>query len=61
MCEKRQNADSDTVAVTPEMIEAGINAYYFNKSSDWSNPCGAELDDMMRAIFLAMWSPHCSQ
>jgi hypothetical protein len=51
-------SDTDTTntppKVTPEMIEAGIHAYYWNKSEDWNNPGGTELRDMMRAIFVAM-------
>jgi hypothetical protein len=57
--EKPQDAGAPEIEVTPEMIEAGVNAFFLNKSEDWSSPGGVEMDDMMRAIFLAMWSIHC--
>jgi len=56
MYKKRQNADSDTIRVTPAMIKAGVSAYYEEAIWGWDNPGREELEQMMRAIFLAMSS-----
>jgi hypothetical protein len=49
------DAGAPEIEVTPEMIEAGIEAFCRNKSEDWSNPGGSEKADVIRAIYLAMW------
>jgi hypothetical protein len=41
--------------VTPEMIDAGIDAYYENAIWGWENPGGKALREMMREIFKAMF------
>jgi hypothetical protein len=56
MVEKPENAGAPEIEITPDMIEAGVQAFYENKSEDWCSPGGIEMDNMMRAIFLAMWS-----
>jgi hypothetical protein len=40
----------------PEMIEAGMQAYYRNSGDRWSNPGDVELCAMIRNVFLAMSS-----
>jgi hypothetical protein len=52
MCEKRQNADSDTIAVTPEMIEAGLQTYWESGAAETPN-AGADRE-LMRSIYQAM-------
>lgn len=42
--------------VTPEMIEAGIHAYYENAIWGWENPGLGELRKMLAAIYRAMFS-----
>jgi hypothetical protein len=42
------------VDVTPEMIRAGVMAYYDNAFEGWESPGGASLREMMVAIFRAM-------
>jgi hypothetical protein len=48
MCEKRQNADSDTVTVTPEMIAAAMAVYYRH------DPRSYDMDEILPDIFRAM-------
>ena len=53
MCEKRQNADSDAVAVTPEMIEAGLRALWESGAVEVAM---LEADqDLVQKIFVAMY------
>jgi hypothetical protein len=49
-------APGNIVEITPDMIEAGVHAYYENAWTGWENPGLRELRDMVRAIFLAMSS-----
>ena len=35
----------------PAMIDAGIDALYFNRTEEWSNPTGEELRNMTRYFF----------
>lgn len=48
--------EADETYVTPEMIEAGVRAYYENAVEGWDNPGNAQLRSMMRTIFEAMSS-----
>lgn len=57
----KREADSPQIEVSPEMIAAGVHAFYANKSADWNSPRSDELEEMMRTIFLAMWFRRCSQ
>lgn len=52
MCEKRQNADSDTIAVTPEMVEAGVRVLW--ETGAIENPNEDFDRGVIRKIFLAM-------
>ena len=54
MCKKCAFPDADPVVVTPEMIDAGVRAYYANAVGGWDNPGTEELREMMREIFKAM-------
>jgi hypothetical protein len=60
MTDRPQDAGAPEIEVTPDMIEAGIHAYFANTSEDWCAPGGDELRRMMRTIFLAMWSQRYS-
>jgi hypothetical protein len=40
--------------VTPEMINAGVHAYYENAIYGWDNPGQRQLEDMLRSIYAAM-------
>ena len=42
------------IEVTPEMINAGVDAYYENGIWGWENPGRKALREMVREIFLAM-------
>ncbi len=42
------------IKVTPEMIEAGVQAYYKNACGGWENPGGDELRNALREIYEAM-------
>lgn len=42
------------IEVTPEMIEAGVRAYYENAVGGWENPGQEELRDVLAAAFKAM-------
>ena len=42
--------------VTPEMIEAGVMAYYENASEGWDSPGGKDLERAIRSIYRAMSS-----
>jgi hypothetical protein len=48
--------DKEEIEITPEMIEAGVQAYYENAVEGWDNPGNAQLRSMMRTIFQAMSS-----
>jgi hypothetical protein len=52
MCEKRQNAESDTIAVTPKMIEVGLQMLY--ESGAIENPVEGADRSLLQAIFRAM-------
>lgn len=61
MCDpKALDAGAPETEITPEMIEAGIHAFFWNKTEDWANPGDEELRAMMRSIYVAMWSQRCS-
>ena len=42
------------VEVTPEMIAAGVDAYYENAIWGWDNPGNRQLREMVSDIFVAM-------
>ena len=42
--------------VTPEMVDAGVMAYYGIAAEGWENPGRAELRKMLEAVFQAMAS-----
>jgi hypothetical protein len=45
MCERRPDADSGTINVTPEMIEAAMAAYYRH------DPRSYDVDEILSDIF----------
>jgi hypothetical protein len=51
-------APAPDLEITPEMIDAGVQAYYENSGEGWSNPGDNELCVMVRNVFLEMWSIH---
>ena len=48
MCEKRQSADYDTIAVTPEMIEVGAARFYAH------DPRIDDIEEILPDVFRAM-------
>jgi hypothetical protein len=50
--------ETEEIEITPEMIEAGVLAYYENSGEGWSNPGDSELSAMVRNVFQEMWSIH---
>jgi hypothetical protein len=54
MADVTKSAGAPEIEVTPEMIEAGVGAYYENAIWGWDNPGRKELQEMVKAIFLAM-------
>ena len=53
--EEAAGAPEAQIDVTPEMIEAGVFAYYENAICGWDNPGNAALRPMLREVFVAMW------
>jgi hypothetical protein len=51
---RKSGAPRDEIKITPEMIEAGVDAYYGIASDGWDNPGNAALRAMVREIFTAM-------
>jgi hypothetical protein len=48
-------AGAPEIEITPEMIQAGVQAYYESAFDGWQSPGGSELREMIRTIFLEMW------
>ena len=48
--------ETDEIEVTPAMIQAGVYAYYANAFEGWDSPGGDEMREMVKTIFLEMWS-----
>ena len=46
------------IEVTPEMVEAGVDAYYANAYWGWDNPGNDALREMVTEIFKAMSHRH---
>ena len=54
-------APATELMVTPEMIDAGVAAYYENAIWGWESPGGESVREMMAVIFRAMSScSHCT-
>jgi|HubBroStandDraft_6_1064221.scaffolds.fasta_scaffold10215098_1 hypothetical protein len=49
-----KKSENSQVEVTPQMIEAGVAAYYANEGEGWNNPNNKELGEMLAEIFKAM-------
>lgn len=52
--EQPQNAGAPEIEVTPEMTDAGVDAFYENAIWSWETPSRAELRKMLREVFRAM-------
>lgn len=48
------DAPVDEIEVTPDMIEAGKEAYYKNYGSGWENPGDGELIRVLCEVYRAM-------
>ena len=48
--------ETKEVEITPDMIDAGVLAYYENSGEGWSNPGDSELRATIRNVFQEMWS-----
>ena len=51
---RKSGAPKEEIEVTPEMIEAGLDALFRVATSDWSLPSHAEIRPVVREIYLAM-------
>jgi hypothetical protein len=51
------------IEVTPEMIEAGVRAYYENAMWGWESPGGAELRNLLGQVYrdMARLAPNIRQ